>query len=55
MDNTHPLAFGFPNYYYSLKLNDDIYDMLGEDNWNVGTIAKNGYVRVSRVFNPNKK
>jgi hypothetical protein len=44
MDNTHPLGFGFPNYYYTLKLSDDIYEMLGEDDWNVGTIAKNGYV-----------
>ena len=44
MDNTHPLAFGFPKYYYSLKLSDDIYEMLGDDDWNVGTIEKNGYV-----------
>ncbi|MFD0766518.1 M14 family metallopeptidase [Mucilaginibacter lutimaris] len=44
MDNTHPLGFGFPNYYYSLKLSDDIYELLGDDNWNVGTIDKNGYV-----------
>jgi hypothetical protein len=44
MDNTHPLAFGFPNYYYSLKLSDDIYELLGDDDWNVGTIEKNGYV-----------
>ncbi|MBB5397419.1 M14 family metallopeptidase [Mucilaginibacter sp. AK015] len=44
MDNTHPLAFGFPNYYYSLKLSDDIYELLGEDDWNVGTIEKNSYV-----------
>lgn len=44
MDNTHPLGFGFPNYYYSLKLSDDIYEMLGEDDWNVGTIENNGYV-----------
>ncbi|MEB0248968.1 M14 family metallopeptidase, partial [Mucilaginibacter sp. 5B2] len=29
MDNTHPLGFGFPNYYYSLKLSDDIYELLG--------------------------
>ncbi|MES2267642.1 MAG: M14 family metallopeptidase [Bacteroidota bacterium] len=44
MDNTHPLGFGFPNYYYSLKLSDDIYELLGDDDWNVGTIDKNGYV-----------
>lgn len=45
LDNTHPLGFGFPNYYYSLKLNDDIYDLLSnDDGWNVGTIKKNSYV-----------
>lgn len=45
LDNTHPLGFGLPDYYYSLKLNDDIYDLLdNEDGWNVGTIKKNSYV-----------
>lgn len=44
MDNTHPLGFGFPNYYYSLKMSEDIYEMLGDDDWNVGTVGKNGYV-----------
>jgi hypothetical protein len=45
LDNTHPLGFGLPNYYYSLKMNDDIYDFLSaSDGWNVGTIKKNSYV-----------
>jgi hypothetical protein len=44
LDNTHPLGFGLPNYYYTLKMNDDIYDMLGEDGWNVGTLKKDAYV-----------
>jgi Zinc carboxypeptidase len=26
-DNTHPLAFGFPDYYYSLKTNNDLYEL----------------------------
>ncbi|TSD64671.1 zinc carboxypeptidase [Inquilinus sp. KBS0705] len=44
LDNTHPLGFGMPNYYYSLKLNDDIYELLGEDDgWNVGTVKKDSY------------
>lgn len=55
IDNTHPLGFGFPNYYYSLKLSDDIYEMLGEDNWNVGTIAKNGYVAGFAGFQSKQK
>ena len=44
IDNTHPLGFGLANYYFSLKLSDDIYDYLGEDGWNVGTVKKDGYV-----------
>jgi len=44
LDNTHPLGFGLPAYYYSLKLSDDIYDYLGDNDWNVGTVKKDGYV-----------
>lgn len=38
MDNSHPLAFGYDQNYFSLKLSADSYDYL-EDGWNVG-IAK---------------
>jgi len=34
VDNSHPLAFGFPNYYYSLKTNSVIFGYL-KDTWNV--------------------
>jgi hypothetical protein len=44
LDNTHPLGFGMPNYYYDLKLSEDIYDYLGDDGWNVGTIKKDAIV-----------
>ena len=44
LDNTHPLGFGMPNYYYSIKLSDDIYDYLGDNGWNVGTVKKDAYV-----------
>ncbi|MEO7213134.1 M14 metallopeptidase family protein [Mucilaginibacter sp.] len=44
LDNTHPLGFGMPNYYYTLKMNDDIYEPLGDDGWNVGTVKKDAYV-----------
>lgn len=44
LDNTHPLGFGFPKYYYTLKLSDDVYDYLGDGDWNVGTIKKDGYI-----------
>lgn len=41
IDNTHPLAFGYPNYYYTLKQDDNIYDFM-ENGWNVGVIKKEG-------------
>ncbi|MDB5031010.1 M14 metallopeptidase family protein [Mucilaginibacter sp.] len=44
LDNTHPLGFGFPKYYYTLKLSDDVYTLLDDGDWNVGTIKKNAYV-----------
>jgi hypothetical protein len=43
LDNTHPLAFGYPNYYYTLKQDDRVYDFL-ERGWNVGVIKKSSQV-----------
>jgi hypothetical protein len=43
LDNTHPLAFGFPNFYYTIKLDDSLYQYL-EAGWNVGVFRKNNYV-----------
>ncbi|MFL5809487.1 MAG: M14 family metallopeptidase [Flavisolibacter sp.] len=40
LDNTHPLAFGYPNYYYTLKQDDRIYEFIKEGGWNVGVIKK---------------
>lgn len=40
LDNTHPLAFGYPNYYYTLKQDAAIYDFIREDGWNVGVLRK---------------
>lgn len=39
LDNSHPLAFGYDNNYYSLKLNADMYEFM-KDGWNVGVIKK---------------
>lgn len=39
LDNTHPLAFGYPDFYYSLKLGSTIFDF-GKNSWNVGVIKK---------------
>ena len=44
MDNSHPLGFGLSKYYFTLKLNDVLYNYLGDDGWNVGTVKKNAYV-----------
>jgi len=39
LDNSHPLAFGYNNSYYSLKLGSDLYEFMKEG-WNVGIIKK---------------
>jgi hypothetical protein len=44
LDNTHPLAFGYPGYYYTLKQDDAIYDFIKEGGWNVGVIKRGGQV-----------
>ena len=38
LDNTHPLALGYPNYYYTLKRGTDRYAYLNEGG-NVGTLS----------------
>jgi hypothetical protein len=44
LDNTHPLAFGYPNYYYTLKMDDNIYEFMKDGGWNVGVIKKESQV-----------
>jgi Zinc carboxypeptidase len=44
LDNTHPLAFGYPNYYYTLKQDDVIYEFMKDGGWNVGVIKKDNQV-----------
>lgn len=43
LDNTHPLAFGYPGFYYTLKQDGNIYEYI-KDGWNVGTVSKTDYV-----------
>lgn len=43
LDNTHPLGFGFPGFYYTLKLDDKVYQYLNSG-WNVGVLKKDNYV-----------
>ncbi|GAA4733129.1 M14 family metallopeptidase [Flavisolibacter ginsenosidimutans] len=40
LDNTHPLAFGYPSSYYTLKMDNSQYEFLKDDGWNVGVIKK---------------
>lgn len=43
LDNSHPLAFGYPDYYYTLKMDDKVYEFINEG-WNVGVIKKDNIV-----------
>jgi hypothetical protein len=43
LDNTHPLAFGYSDTYYTLKQDANVYEFLKEG-WNVGVIKKDNYV-----------
>lgn len=43
LDNTHPLAYGYPNTYYTLKQDANIYEFMKEG-WNVGVLKKDNYV-----------
>ncbi|MEO7312398.1 MAG: M14 metallopeptidase family protein [Chitinophagaceae bacterium] len=43
MDNTHPLAYGYPEFYYTLKQGTDVFEFL-KDGWNVGVIKKDNQV-----------
>ena len=44
LDNTHPLAFGYPKYYYTLKQDENIYEFIKESGWNVGIIRRENQV-----------
>ncbi len=43
LDNTHPLAFGFPEFYYTLKQDANLFEFM-KDGWNVGVLKKEAYV-----------
>jgi Zinc carboxypeptidase len=40
VDNSHPLMYGYPAYYYTLKMDNQVYDFMKEDGWNAGVIKK---------------
>ncbi len=43
MDSTHPLAYGYPSFYYTLKQDANVYDFM-KDGWNVGVIKQANYI-----------
>lgn len=43
LDNTHPLAFGYANTYYTLKQDAHVYEFI-KQGWNVGVIKQQNYV-----------
>jgi hypothetical protein len=44
LDNSHPLAFGYDEAYYTLKQDNTIYEFFKEMGWNVGVIKKDNQV-----------
>ena len=44
LDNSHPLAFGYPKYYFTLKQDPNIYEFYKDQGWNVGVLKKDNYV-----------
>ncbi|MBS1743432.1 MAG: zinc carboxypeptidase [Bacteroidetes bacterium] len=40
IDNTHPLMFGYPDYYYTLKMDNVLFDFMKEGGWNAGVLKK---------------
>ena len=42
MDNTHPLGYGYPNFYYTLKQDGSAYTNF-KNGWNVGILPANAY------------
>lgn len=44
LDNTSPLAYGYPAWYYTLKMDDNVYEFFGAEGWNTGIIRKDNQV-----------
>lgn len=41
VDSSHPLMYGYPNYYYTLKMDNVIYDFTKDGaGWNAGVLKK---------------
>ncbi|MDR6570442.1 M14 family metallopeptidase [Chitinophaga ginsengisegetis] len=44
LDTTHPLAFGYPALYYTLKQDAHLYEFIESGGWNVGVLKKDSYL-----------
>jgi hypothetical protein len=44
IDSTHPLMYGYPNFYYTLKMDTNVYEFIRESGWNTGVIKKTNQV-----------
>ncbi|WP_205510764.1 M14 metallopeptidase family protein [Longitalea arenae] len=44
LDNSHPLAFGYDETYFTLKQDNTIYEFFKDLGWNVGVIKKDNQV-----------
>lgn len=42
LDNTHPLGFGYPDFYFTLKQDAGVFEFM-KDGWNVGVMKKDAY------------
>jgi hypothetical protein len=40
VDNSHPLMYGYPKHYYTLKMDNAVYEFIKEGGWNAGVIKK---------------
>lgn len=43
LDQSHPISAGLGDYYYALKTDDKIYELLNKD-WSVGVLKSNSYM-----------
>ncbi len=44
IDNSNPLAFGYPNNYYTLKMDAKVYEFIKDGGWNVGVLKKENQI-----------
>ncbi|MFM7645483.1 MAG: M14 metallopeptidase family protein [Sphingomonadales bacterium] len=40
LDTTHPVAFGYGPHFYTLKMDDNAYEFISEEGWNIGVIKQ---------------